>query len=411
MSENKLLNTQKRREKITSIAPGEGQKFDNNMEHQEERCFPELFPTGKGGYVSTYLNSGLGFSNYCKLRLTGGLCIDKDDISDYVINSEKEAKINYERFRKNHHYMMFLLLILDSINMRRAQSTAFRKVSRLQEYRENPNIIKEKDKEELIRRNVGYRTFKNIRGTAPYFEFQKSRLFAFLRQIGPPTVFLTLTSAEFDWIDLMENIIKSKPDIEDVKTIIRNMKNKENISFLLNLENEEEIKKFSNQIVLEMDGCEMSKLVNDHILHTTKDFDERIKKVFQLLKLPGFLDNQNNFKTQDYFIRIEHQQRGAPHAHILLWLVDINVKIEKTVYINGEKHCYQVPEPAPNYKNSVEGKKHEERDAGIKLLEDFADQMICLSDKENNREKVLKYQTHSHSFTCHKKHKKVDLLL
>ena len=75
-------------------------------------------------------------------------------------------------------------------------------------------------------------------------------------------------------------------------------------------------------------------------------------------------------------------------------------KQKKTVYINGEKHCYQVPEPAPNYKNSVEGKKYEARDAGIKLLENFADQMICLSGKKNNREKVLKYQTHSHSFTC-----------
>ena len=103
-----------------------------------------------------------------------------------------------------------------------------------------------------------------------------------MRQIGPPTVFLTLTSAEFDWTDLMENIIKSKPDIEDIKEIIRNMKNKENLSFLLNLENEQEIRKYAKNIVIEMEGSEMSKLVNDHIVHTTKDFDERIQKMFQL---------------------------------------------------------------------------------------------------------------------------------
>ena len=36
--------------------------------------------------------------------------------------------------------------------MRRAESTAFRKVSRLQEYRNNPNIIKEKNKEDLVRK-------------------------------------------------------------------------------------------------------------------------------------------------------------------------------------------------------------------------------------------------------------------
>ena len=105
----------KKREKITAVAPGEGQKFDNDMKYQEEKCFPELFPTGKGGYVSTYLDSGLGFSNYCKLRLTGGLCLEDNDLSEDIMISEKDAKINYERFRKNHHYMMFLLLILGKI--------------------------------------------------------------------------------------------------------------------------------------------------------------------------------------------------------------------------------------------------------------------------------------------------------
>ena len=42
----------------------------------------------------------------------------------------------------------------------------------------------EQDRALLERRNIGYRTFKNIRGTAPYFEHAKSRLFAFLRQKG-----------------------------------------------------------------------------------------------------------------------------------------------------------------------------------------------------------------------------------
>ena len=54
-------------------------------------------------------------------------------------------------------------------------------------------MVAEEDKALLERRNVGYRTFKNIRGTAPYFEHAKSRLFAFLRQKGPPTIFTTIT--------------------------------------------------------------------------------------------------------------------------------------------------------------------------------------------------------------------------
>ena len=86
--------------------------------------------------------------------------------------------------------------------------------------------------------------------------------------------------------------------------------------------------------------------------------------------------------------------------------MDENQKLEKTVYINGKKHTYQVPKPAPNFKNTIEGTKEEARKAGIKELEEFADQMISLSDADNDMEKVLKYQTHNHSFTCHKKIKK-----
>ena len=77
--------------------------------------------------------------------------------------------------------------------MRRAQKTAFRKVTRVRKYRIDKTMVAEEDKALLERRNQGYRTFKNIRGTAPYFEHAKTRLFAFLRQKGPPTIFTTIT--------------------------------------------------------------------------------------------------------------------------------------------------------------------------------------------------------------------------
>ena len=107
--------------------------------------------------------------------------------------------------------------------------------------------------------------FKNIRGTAPYFENAKSRLFSFLRQKGPPTVFTTLTSAEYDWIDLMENILKTKPDAREIEDIIQNMKNKQNLSHLFDTENKEDLRKYAKEIVSNMTGPEMSKLVNNHI--------------------------------------------------------------------------------------------------------------------------------------------------
>ena len=281
----KYVRKTNKKERATVVAPGEGQKFDNEFRFQEEKCFPNLFPMGKGGYASTYMDLGLGFSNYCKLRLTSGLCLKNEELTKQIVDIEEESRIDYGRFRGNHHYMMFLLLILDAINMRRAQTTAFRKVMRLQKY--NTNTIKNEDKEFLERRNIGYRTFKSIRGTAPYMELQKSRLFAFLRQIGSPTIFTTITSAEYDWTDLMINIIRGIPDVREVKEIVQKMKASKNIDYILELENIEDIRNHAAEIVINMEGPEMSKLVNDHLVHSISDFDQRIKYLFKLFKLPG----------------------------------------------------------------------------------------------------------------------------
>ena len=124
-------------------------------------------------------------------------------------------------------------------------------------------------------------------------------------------------------------------------------------------------------------------MVNNHIVHTTKDFDERIKYLFKLFKLPGFFDKEKKYRITDYFIRIEHQQRGAPHAHIILWMVHQDTFIEKTVFINGKETIIKENKPAPNFRNSVAGKKGPEREEGIQILEKFADELITIEIEEN----------------------------
>ena len=107
------------------------------------------------------------------------------------------------------------------------------------------------------------------------------------------------------------------------------------------------------------------------------------------------------YEISDYFIRIEHQQRGAPHGHILLWMVHANTYIEKTIFINGEETIIKEKKAAPNFKNSVAGKKGQAREEGIQVLENFADELITLKIMEDE-ENISKYQTHKHTFTCTK---------
>ena len=114
-----------KKEKVLNVAPGEGGKIDNTARFGEAECFPELFPTGKGTYLS-YVESkqklkhlrsyfyiisildgiNIGLSLYNKMRLTGGLhltdeekvYIDKD-LENKIINFEKDSRIDYARFR------------------------------------------------------------------------------------------------------------------------------------------------------------------------------------------------------------------------------------------------------------------------------------------------------------------------
>merc|ERR1712114_42453 len=88
-------------------APTEKGKFVNYEEVNdiEERCFPHLFPKGKGGYLSTYASQKVNFSNYIKMRLNG---IDR-------------------RYANDHQYIIFLYQIKESLEIKRSRVTYFRK--------------------------------------------------------------------------------------------------------------------------------------------------------------------------------------------------------------------------------------------------------------------------------------------
>ena len=56
--------------------------------------------------------------------------------------------------------------------------------------------------EKILRSPIGYRTLKSIRTSPDYFENMKKDLFAMIHQLGPPTFFVTFTSAEHLWVPL-----------------------------------------------------------------------------------------------------------------------------------------------------------------------------------------------------------------
>ena len=111
----KARNESSKMEK-TAVAPGEKGKFQNWGEDifLEEKCFPELFPFGTGGYLSSIAQDeteNIGFAMYVKHRM---LSVDS-------------------KFRNNSTYLFFLLLVKELVQLKRCKQTYLRQATKTPE--------------------------------------------------------------------------------------------------------------------------------------------------------------------------------------------------------------------------------------------------------------------------------------
>jgi hypothetical protein len=165
--------------------------------------------------------------------------------------------------------------------------------------------VKEKvNLEKIMKSDIGYIDFKNIRTSPDYLQQNKRNIFAMIRQLGPPTFFITFTSAEH-YLD---------PLVVVVSELHRNRKRKKETNALENNDIDYFIKK-------------------DPVT-CTRYYRHRINDLRQLI----FHDETFFGKISDYFFVTEFQNRGNEHDHALLWIegapvygVDINSEIKQFV--------------------------------------------------------------------------------
>ena len=105
-----------------------------------------------------------------------------------------------------------MLLVKELVQLKNCKSTYLRQARKL------PNLTKEDiltfDKYNLTRYNRSYEVYKNMRGTSMYYEDCKKKLMAILRQKGCPSIFMTLSSAEFQWKELVRQILQTERKTE-----------------------------------------------------------------------------------------------------------------------------------------------------------------------------------------------------
>ena len=55
----------------------------------------------------------------------------------------------------------------------------------------NPQVV-----EKMVKLDEGYKIFRTLRGSPPYWENAKRDLFSMIRHLGIPALFITLSAAE-----------------------------------------------------------------------------------------------------------------------------------------------------------------------------------------------------------------------
>jgi hypothetical protein len=137
-----------------------------------------------------------------------------------------------------------------------------------------------------LQSHIGFRELEKLRTSPDYIEGLRKNLFAMIRQLGPPTFFVTLTSVERLWTPLIEALYKL------------NAKQ-------LNLPD------FNN-----LDSTHIAELIRSdpvtcalYYKHCTDAFRKLLQKESSIIG-----------EVVDFFFVTEFQHRGSEHEHALIWI-------------------------------------------------------------------------------------------
>ena len=162
-----------------------------------------------------------------------------------------------------------------------------------------------------------------------------------IRQLSLPTGFMSLSAADTRWTDLLRMLAKLNDGIE-----------------------------YSEKELDAMTWQEKTKLVQKDPVTCSRYFEHRVQEFLNTI-LKSDCDPIG--KVKDYFYRVEFQQGGSPHIHMLVW-IESTPTLEK----NSEEEIFQ-----------------------------FVDQYLTCSADNKETTNLVNFQTHKHSRTCRKKGKPV----
>ena len=119
--------------------------------------------------------------------------------------------------------------------------------------------------------------FQNMRGSNQYWFMRRSDVLCMVREYGSPTLFLTLSCAEYDSLD--------------ISTYLKKVNNVSS-------------------------SYSTGRLCTEDPISVSRKFSQKFHDFFNTVVLKGEVLG----KVTHHFYKKEYQARGAPHYHILLWI-------------------------------------------------------------------------------------------
>ncbi|XP_028036181.1 uncharacterized protein LOC114247409 [Bombyx mandarina] len=142
---------------------------------------------------------------------------------------------------------------------------------------------------EYVMQNLAF--MKTVPNSVQYWASRKRDLLAMIRQLGKPTALLTISANEIRWTKLLTILLKLS-------------------------------KKYPGKTAKDLDTSERCALVSDDPVTCCIYFYKLVGSLMKILKSKQSYNPFGKYFVKDHFLRIEFQQRGSPHARILLWLND-----------------------------------------------------------------------------------------
>ena len=111
-----------------------------------------------------------------------------------------------------------------------------------------------------------------------YYQDAKKKLMAMLRQKGCPSLFMTISCAEYKWKELVRQILETEWKRE-----------------------------VSMEYVNSLSDSERNHIISRSAVQSTIHFQKRVEKIFNLLKFEDEIFE--GYSVSDYYYRIEFQAR------------------------------------------------------------------------------------------------------